>query len=237
MQAVILAAGAGTRLRGISPIKPLANIAGRPLIAHVLDRLGAAGVDEAIVVLGYQAATVASVLDRVEARCSIRSVVNRDWDAPNGVSVLAAAPYVRGRALLVMSDHLVEPALYRRVAAAAASPDVTLLGIDRRLGHPWVDEEDVTRVATEGDRITAIGKLIPAYDAYDTGVFNVGRSLFDTLAVLPQPSLSDGMRLLASDGLAIAVDCGTANWLDVDDPRAFRIAEDWVTEELVSSGF
>lgn len=236
MQAVILAAGTGTRLRGISPIKPLARIADRPLIAHVLDRLSAAGIDEAIVVLGYQATSVASVLDEMETRCRIRTVINRNWDAPNGVSVLAAAPDIRERALLVMCDHLVEPALYRRVATAMTPTGATLLGIDRRLGHPWVDEEDVTRVATEGERILAIGKLIPNFDAYDTGVFNVGRSLFETLAMLPRPSLSDGMQLLADRGLAIAVDCSSASWLDVDDPRAFRIAEDWIAEELVSSG-
>jgi len=49
--AVILAAGLGTRMRPLSlgTPKPLLKLAGRPIIAHALDRLRAAGVGRVIV--------------------------------------------------------------------------------------------------------------------------------------------------------------------------------------------
>ncbi len=224
MQAIILAAGAGTRLRGVAPIKPLAIVGGKPLVQHALEGLSKAGATETIVVLGYEHATVAAVLVGLDVPCRVRTVVNDNWDAPNGLSVLAAAPFVAGRALLTMCDHLADPALY---AAVAASPQGTTLGIDRRIGHPWVDEDDVTRVATKGSRITAIGKALPVYDAYDTGVFNLGPGLFEALRASARPSLSDGMTRLAAAGTAFAVDTGELAWLDVDDDRAFEIAETW----------
>lgn len=230
MQAVILAAGAGSRLRSVAPVKPLALVAGRPLIAHVIDGLCAAGVDEVIVVLGYESGRIEAALGTLDAAVPIRTVVNPDWQAPNGVSVLAAAPLVRGPALLTMSDHLAEPRLYCRVAAAARA-GMTVLGIDRRLGHPWVDEDDVTKVATSGEAITAIGKTLSRYDAYDTGVFRIETGLFDMLRKQARPSLSDGMRALADAQRAGVVDVSDCAWLDVDDARAFAIAEQWLGAE------
>lgn len=226
VQAVVLAAGEGSRLRSVAPVKPLALLAGRPLIAHVVDGLRQAGVDEVIVVLGYECDRVEAALAGLAAGIPVRTVRNPDWRAPNGVSVLAAEPLVRGPALLTMSDHLAEPRLYRRVASSGGT-DVTALGIDRRLGHPWVDDEDVTKVATHGEAIAAIGKGLAVFDAYDTGVFRIEAGLFDALRALPRPSLSDGMRALAEKRRATTVDVSDCAWLDVDDARAFAIAETW----------
>lgn len=226
-----MAAGAGTRLRDVSPVKPLALVLGRPLILHVLDRLGQAGIEEAVVVTGYEATRVEAALRQARMPLRVCTVHNQDWQAPNGVSVLAAAPLLHGRALLTMSDHLVDPTLYRIVGESNLDDDAVALGIDRRIGHPWIDEEDVTRVATAGDRIIAIGKHLTPYDAYDTGVFNIGPALISRLARLPAPSLSDGMRLLAEEGKAVAVDIGNTAWLDVDDGRAFHLAEDWLADK------
>jgi choline kinase len=229
-QAIILAAGLGSRLRSAAPSKPLAEVGGRTLLAHALTGLTRAGVGEIVVVLGYEADRVAAHIAEVGDVAPVRIVRNPDWTAPNGVSVLAAAPAIRGPALLTMCDHLVEPDLYRRVAQAARPGLV--LGVDRRIGHPWVDEDDVTRVATRDGEIVAIGKHLPVYDCYDTGVFTIDSRLFGALATLESPSLSAGVAQLAGEGAAGVVDTGDLGWLDVDDPRALAIAEDWVNDPV-----
>ncbi|MFZ4524366.1 MAG: sugar phosphate nucleotidyltransferase [Chlorobium sp.] len=55
MKAIIPVAGVGTRLRPhtFSQPKVLLNVAGKPIIGHIMDKLIAAGVDEAIVIVGY----------------------------------------------------------------------------------------------------------------------------------------------------------------------------------------
>ena len=141
--------------------------------------------------------------------------------------MLAAAPHLAGEALLLMADHLASPGVYRTVAAAGRADAGLVLGIDRRMGHPWADEADVTRVATRGNRITAIGKTLNTYDAHDCGVFLVTPELMDALEPLADPGLSDGVRALAARGRAAVVDISDHDWIDIDDPRALAQAEAW----------
>ncbi len=227
--AVILAAGEGSRLRASAPYKPLCPVAGRPLIAHALEGLAEAGLKRAIVTLSYGR-------DAIEAYLASRSwplhveTVLADHREPNGVSVLAATEALAGQdAVLAMCDHLVLPALYRRMATAGSGNGLRL-GIDRRLGHPWVDPEDVTCVATNGSAIVAIGKGLEPHDAYDTGVFAISPRLGAALATLASPSLTEGVRMLAAENRADVVDCSDIDWIDVDDAAALAHAERWMSQ-------
>jgi 1L-myo-inositol 1-phosphate cytidylyltransferase len=224
--AVLLAAGEGSRLRGAARSKPLCPVAGRPLIDHAIAGMARVGVTRAIVVLGYLGADVVRHLRSRPQPLEIE-IAWSDPALPNGVSVLAGASMIGGGpALLAMCDHLVDPAIYARVAQAGPGTGLTL-GIDRRLGHPWVDPLDVTCVQTEGDRIVAIGKGLEPHDCYDTGVFAIGPKLVAALKTLDAPSLTEGVRLLASAGEAGLVDCSDLDWIDVDDEPALAHAEQW----------
>ena len=54
-KAMVLAAGLGVRMRPLTDNmpKPLVRVAGSALLDHVLDKLGDAGVDEAVVNVHY----------------------------------------------------------------------------------------------------------------------------------------------------------------------------------------
>ena len=56
MQAVVLAAGEGTRLRPKTETKPkpLVEVAGTPILSHCFDTLCDLGISEAVVVVGYE---------------------------------------------------------------------------------------------------------------------------------------------------------------------------------------
>ncbi len=226
--AILLAAGEGSRLRSAAPSKPLCHVGGRPLIEHAIAGLAEAGLIRVVVVLGYEA-------DRIEAHLAARhwpiaveTVRTSDHRLPNGVSVLAAEAAVAGEeALLAMCDHLVDPALYARVAQAGTGGGARL-AIDRRITSDLVDLDDVTCVRTEGEAIAAIGKHLADYDAFDTGVFAIGPALFAALNSLPAPSLTEGMRVLAAHGTALTIDCSDLDWIDVDDPAALDKAEVWL---------
>lgn len=229
--AIILAAGAGTRLRPAADSKPLCPVGGKPLIDHAIERMASAGIVRVIVVTGYRTEAIEAHLASRDWPATVETARSADWRQPNGVSALAAAPLLGGaESLLAMCDHLVAPALYARMAEAGAGAGLNL-GIDRRLGHAWVDPLDVTCVATDGDRIVAIGKEMEPHDCYDTGVFAVGQSFFDALTGLEAPSITEAVRALVVDRRAGIIDCSDLDWIDVDDPKALAAAEDWIARQ------
>ena len=230
MHALIVAAGFGSRLRAVSPSKPLTPVNGVPLIERVIRAAKDGGATAFTIVTGHEAALVEDFARHAVDRLAVPIVTVRtaDWTLPNGHSVVSGADVIGARRhLLMMADHLVDPAL---IATVIAAPDAALvLGVDRRLDNPLVDLDDVTRVRSEAGRIVAIGKHLPDYDAFDTGVFAVDARFHDALrgsiARGGAGSISAGVEALAAHGKAMTVDIGDSWWLDVDDPRALEQAE------------
>ncbi len=231
VQGLIVAAGLGSRLRPIAASKPLARVGGTPLIQSVIESAAQGGVGRFVVVTGYEAEGLEGFLADLTASTGIviETVRNSDWLKPNGLSVVAARPLLEKRFVLMMADHLLEPAIIADLLAAPTKRGVTL-AVDRRLNNPLVDLDDVTRVETDtAGRILKIGKGIEPYDAFDTGVFLAGPMLLDAveddLAEGGPGSISGGMTRLADRGLAHTFDIGARVWLDIDDPVAHGQAE------------
>ncbi len=228
MKALIVAAGYGSRLRAVSPSKPLTPVAGTPLIARVIASARAGGATGFVVVTGHESARLTAYLRDLDP--AIRCVETPDWSLANGHSVLTGADVLGGDEphLLMMADHLFDPALVAKVIAAPRAG--LTLAVDRRLDNPLVDLDDVTRVRTEGDRIMKIGKHLDGYDCFDCGVFTVDGRFHDALrasiAAGGPGSISSGVETLAASGDARVVDVGDTWWLDVDDPKALAQAEE-----------
>lgn len=232
MQCLIIAAGQGTRLRSRAASKPLVEIAGRPLIEHVVRRARAGGATRFLIVTGYAAGPIERFLAGLAAKeegLAIETVRNEDWLRPNGHSVLAAAPKLEPDFLLIMSDHLFDPAMLASLVAAEP-PAALTLAVDYGIDNPLIDLDDATKVVADGaGRIVRLGKTLADYDCIDTGLFRTGTALVDALrqAVTAggEGSLSEGVQRLADEGAARVHDCGGRWWLDVDDPKALALAE------------
>lgn len=221
MHCLIIAAGRGSRLSEISPSKPLTPVAGVPLIEHVVRAAAAGGATAFTVVTGHEAVRLEAFLATL-ADFSIDIVRVADWDLPNGHSVLAGAAAIEGDYLLMMSDHLFDPAIVRRLIAAP--PAALTLAVDRDLANPLLDMDDATKVETgAAGAIRNIGKTLARFDAIDTGLFRATLALAEAIGA--GGSLSDGVQRLADEGRAWTLDVTGARWLDVDDPAGLAKAE------------
>lgn len=232
MQCLIIAAGQGTRLRGIAPSKPLARVGGAPLIEHVVRSAAAGGAAEFVVVTGYEPGPLEAFLSELAGRTGlpIATVRNEDWARPNGVSVLAAQPRLSSEFILLMSDHLFDPEILGVMIAADRKGAALTLAADHRVDNPLLDLDDATKIELgEDGRIRRIGKTLPSYDAIDTGIFIATPELLEalrtSLAAGGAGSLSEGVQALADSGRAFTRDIGGRWWLDVDDEVAFAKAE------------
>ncbi|MFQ5536262.1 MAG: NTP transferase domain-containing protein [Gemmatimonadota bacterium] len=224
-QAVVLAAGRGSRLENETP-KPLFPVLGLPLLARTLFTLQEGGIEEAVVVLGYEAERIRSEMEKIRRlRIKIRWVENSRWEEPNGVSVLAAEPFVEGPFALTMSDHVFQREAVELLAARSGEDIALALVVDRDIDGVN-DLDDATKVRLDGERIVEIGKDLERFDAVDTGVFLAEPALFDALREAgPAPSLSEGVQVLARRGAAVAVDGTGLRWQDVDTGDDVRAAE------------
>lgn len=239
MKCLILAAGLGTRLRGIAESKPLAPLGGKPLIEHVITRAAAGGAREFFVVTGYRADALEAFLGELSARhnLTITCVRCEDWERPNGHSVLAGAAVLTEPFLLLMSDHLFDPEIARRLIEGGGREADVVLAVDRALNGPLLDVDDATKVQVGADgRIEAIGKTIDPYNAIDTGLFlatpALAQAIRDAVDAGGGGSLSEGVQRLADAGRAQTMDVGEASWIDVDSPAMMALAETLVSRSF-----
>ena len=235
-EAVILMAGSGSRLRGSDGtfLKPLVSVLGRPLICYAIDALVQAGIKKASFIVGYQSARMTEAVKQlISSKIESCFIENCDWQKQNGVSVLAAANHMTSPFLLTMSDHLFDESIVD-LLVDSSDPDLLNVALDRKLGAIF-DLDDAMKVQTRGDRILQIGKDLTRYDAIDTGLFVCPLKIFDYLERVKRDgdcSLADGVRSMASEGKARAVDIGNAWWQDIDTPAMLACAETQLRSRL-----
>jgi len=107
MQAVVLAAGKGTRLRPLTDDKPkvLVEVNGTPLIQDVFDNLIDSGATELIVVVGYKAE---QIIDRYgdEYRDVPITYTHQREQLGLAHAILQAEPHVDGDFMLMLGDNV-----------------------------------------------------------------------------------------------------------------------------------
>ncbi|MDD1661118.1 MAG: NTP transferase domain-containing protein [Methanomicrobiales archaeon] len=114
MQAVILAAGEGTRLRPLTHSKPKAMIpvANRPVIAHVIDALLANGIRDIVVVVGYRREYVQRYLNDLDVPVT---VVVQEKQLGTAHALRCAAPEIQGDFLVLPGDNYIDAASIAKI--------------------------------------------------------------------------------------------------------------------------
>jgi len=205
-------------------------VLGRPLLSYILQALSGAGISTAYFVVGYESERViAKAKQLIPPHINASFIVNRDWQKQNGISLLAAAGYVRAPFLLTMGDHVFEDTIIDCLLENF-EPDLLNIAIDRKVDS-IVDLDDAMKVQTRGNKVTGIGKNLRRYDAIDTGLFVCPLEIF---AYLEQAksinggsdcSLANGVELMAADSKVRGIDIGSARWHDIDTPRVLEHAQ------------
>jgi len=159
MRALLLSAGQGSRLLPLTERLPkcLLPIAGRPLIEWQIRELGRAGVDDFVVVVGFEAHLVEDVLAGLRRPgVSIRTVFNPFFNLADNLGSCWHARRAMDRDFAIVNgDTLFPAAVAERLFAAAPAP--ITVAVDRKDGY---DADDM-KVRIEGSRLIEIGKLLP----------------------------------------------------------------------------
>jgi bifunctional UDP-N-acetylglucosamine pyrophosphorylase / glucosamine-1-phosphate N-acetyltransferase len=142
---VVLAAGQGTRMRSAKP-KVLHDVAGKPILAHVLAAASVLAPERTVVVVGHGA-------DEVRARCGLPGVefALQSEQLGTGHAVLAAAEVLGpwGGTLLVLNGD---------------APLLTSESLARLLGAHHAGGEGMTLLTYEVDDPSGLGRVVRGAD-------------------------------------------------------------------------
>lgn len=129
MQAVVPAAGEGTRMRPLTEETPkgLVDVAGQPLLTHVFDSLTALPIDELVVVIGYRGAEIrqhyGDTFDGVPLR-----YVTQSQQQGLAHALLQAEAAIEGECIVLNGDNVVRANLAEAVERhRETGADVTTL--------------------------------------------------------------------------------------------------------------
>ncbi len=244
MKAVILAAGMGSRLGEFTRDKPktLLQVRGKPLIFHILECLSAAGVEEVIIITGYEDEKIREMVkDGSEFGLKVRYVRNPRYDSTNNIYSLSLAEQrvASEGFLIVNSDVFFHPEILRRLIEAEGGGITLMVDMEKELG------EEEMKVVARGGRITDIGKEIPPGEA-DGEYIGLARvdpaftSVFFSALNEVLLELGTGVfyeeafrRLIEKDvGINYAT-TGGFPWIEIDTPNDLKTAEAEIAPEIV----
>lgn len=142
-KAVLLAAGRGTRLGAFTAHtpKPLLEVAGKPLIAHIVEALAGCGLREIAIVTGYLAEQVeewCGAFNRAHRETALLPIRQPQLNGTAG-ALLAARDFVQREQAFIFgwADILMDREFYARFLDAARTRDYDLLLAVNWMHDPW----------------------------------------------------------------------------------------------------
>lgn len=131
MKAIVLCGGLGTRLGALTrnTPKPLIDVAGRPFLAHVLDKLCIPEIDGFVLATGFHAKQVSNVIKSIWQGRPVLYSVEEQPLGTGGAIRLAMESFSLDRALVVNGDTLFDCDLHALVDCFEESAWMTRMSL------------------------------------------------------------------------------------------------------------
>lgn len=237
--AVLLAAGRGKRLGDLTTNtpKPLLDIAGSPLISHIVDAFVGAGLANFVVVTGYLSNQIeqwAKTYSRENPGIKIATVRQRELNGTGG-AIMEAKARLAGELRFVFGwgDILMDRANYPRFIHHARVDEYDLLLAVNRVRDPFRGAAVYVSKEMRVERLDekpAVGTAKTEWN--NAGLFATGPMIFDYVAKLeasPRGELEIPTaiaKMIASGRVVRAVDM-RGFWSDVGTPEDLEKARSW----------
>lgn len=220
MQAIILAAGQGCRLNGVTTPRPkcLYEVGGFSLLHHQLSALADAGVHDVVVVVGFQQHRI-----RRAAGGLARFVVNERFAETNSLSsFLLARPLVDTDVVVLNSDVYFHPGLLGLLVAAEGDALLYDSSSGQDQEHMKVSVRDATLVEISKDLSWS------RTDGENVGLLRFSRltaeHLFDAGEVIvanggERSWLAAAVTRVSADRPIHCIDVAGLPWVEIDFPH------------------
>ncbi len=242
MQAVILAAGYGSRLghhtREIP--KALLKIGGRPIISYTLDILRRNGIEDIIIVTGHKALKLKDYVTRYNEDMNFSFVHNNLYKHTNNIySLYLAMDAVSNDFYIINSDVFFHPKIFETLHENTKTKELTL-SVDtvKKLG------EEEMKVRIENERVVRISKQIEPTEADGEyiGIAKVqSKAIEDLWSHLDLVMEKKGRRVFYEEAFQSMIDYGCfvgyestqgLPWIEIDTPHDLLTARQKIYPEI-----
>lgn len=234
-KAVLLAAGRGTRMGGMTAEtpKPMLLVQGRPILEHILEGLSSVGVERFFIVVGYRREVIESHF--ADLRFDIEFRVQDPVNGTGSAARLARDFVGRDPFLFSFGDILCRPEAYTRCARTLLDNPATLavLGV-RDVDDPWRG----AAVYVANGRITRIVEK-PAPGSSTTrwnsaGLYAMRAEVFPYLDRIPlsprgEYELTSIFEAMLGEGLDLRISPIEGEWRDIGLPEDLDAANHFHT--------
>ena len=222
LDVVIIAGGLGTRLQPLtnSTPKPLLSLAGKPIIAHILDRLSLFGIRHSYLSIGYKAEQFKALLgDYTEAGLAIEYIHE---ETPLGTfGPIGKIKNFESDVVLVMNADLLTNIDLEDMMLTfeEEEADMMVASIPYEVPIPYAILE------TDGNRITEFHEK-PTYTYYaNAGIYLVKKELLKKIPVDEPYQATDLMRELIDTNHKVCYYPILGYWLDIGTPQDYEKAK------------
>jgi N-acetyl-alpha-D-muramate 1-phosphate uridylyltransferase len=243
LDAMILAAGLGTRLAPVTDTLPkaLVPVGGTPMLERIARRLVKTGVDRIIVNVHHHADQIRRFIEEQDG-FGVDIRISEEADAPleTGGGVLHARAHFRGDAPFFVHnvDVLSDMDLEAMYAEHDSSTTLATLAVsDRPSSRRLVFDEGglYGRVDLRSDRLESVRPPVGASRSLAfAGIHVISPGFFDLLDEAGAFSImTPYLRLAAAGHTILPYDTGAALWLEVGDPERLERARRFVRGDEV----
>lgn len=220
MKAVILLAGLGTRLRPhtYSRPKPLVNVAGKPVLGHILDGMAALELDEIIFIVGYLGDQIQKYVSDKYPRLNARFVLQEEMRGQAHAIALAQG-YINQEVLIVFGDTIWETD-WSRLKRVNSDGLIYVREVDdpRRFGVATLKDGFVTRFVEKPQSPISNLAVVGVYyfKAWQHLLSAIQQVITHNIQTKGEYYLADAMQLMIEQGakleaerISVWEDCGT----------------------------
>ncbi len=230
-KAVILAAGRGTRMEGLTADcpKPMLPLNGRPMLTYVIEAAESAGITEILLIVGYRAEMVERYFAaHPPARAHLSYKRQPSQDGTGSAALLAREFSAGNPFLLTFGDIIVDTSTYAGLLGQAEGAEAVLAL--KRVDDPYRG----AAVYVDGGRIARIIEKPPRGASttpwVNAGVYFFRSSIFEELDRIPlsprgEYELTDAIHQLLAAGKVLHWVEIEGHWRDVGRPEDLPEAE------------
>jgi UDP-N-acetylglucosamine diphosphorylase/glucosamine-1-phosphate N-acetyltransferase len=216
MQAIVLAAGEGSRMRPLTSKRPkvMLPVAGRPLLELVVQRLRAAGADEVLFVVGYGADFVRSHFgDGSDSGIRIDYAVQKR-QMGTGDALMAARRRAEDRFLVLNGDILPDVKSLRRLISTGGLAVTAKRVHDPSIYGVFLEEQGDLKAVVEKSPTPPSNLANAGIYLLDKGIFAILKGI--NLSERGEYELTDALNILASKRRVMVIEL--EDWMEIGKP-------------------